>query len=551
VRRTKALRALASLARLARQYGPGLGDRKLTLLAALGQAELASAKQVLRLHELLSFLDAFPDGRRVRLRVRAMLRRFRRRPDLRRLREELAGTGIAGTDIPYRFYWPTARWISLRWPGALCIDRRDPPQAQAILEVLPQLVPAVQSEFIKQAGTQTLEALDRLCPRGVTDADWFIGLVAAMPGDEATREAFFDRVDPPFILRAGRSTPERSTARFGSLSLHAQCGPLRGPRPDLRQECRRAPRRVVNLRAADAAALIHLARISMATRERDLAVFQYANPRDAFLVDDGAGLEFAFLGIRPERRLLLPVVYGGLTLQNGVPIGYVQLDVLGRHAEVSFNQFETFRDSGAARVFARYIAAAHHVFGCDSFSIEPYQLGHDNDEGITSGAWWFYRRLGFRPGTSMARRIADREARRVRRRRSYRSSARTLRALARWHLFFSLDRGRQARLPRTNALLERAARALQRFPLPEAAARRDAVSIAAARWLGARRLGAGPARILANWAGIILALRNTGRWSKRDRRQLLAIIVAKAGASEREYHRLFRMHDRLRHSLRC
>jgi hypothetical protein len=139
----------------------------------------------------------------------------------------------------------------------------------------------------------------------------------------------------------------------------------------LSHECSRAPRRVVTLRPADAAALVDLARVSMSTRERDLAVFQYANPRDAFLVDDGSGLGFAFVGIRPERRLLLPAVYGGLTLQNGVPIGYVQLDVLGRHAEVSFNQFETFRDSGAARVFARLMAASHHIFRCDSFSIEP------------------------------------------------------------------------------------------------------------------------------------------------------------------------------------
>lgn len=551
MRRTKAHRALASLARIARRYGRGLADRKLALLADLEKSGLTSAKQVLRLHELLSFLDAFPDDRRVRLRARAMLRRFRHRPDLGRVREHLAGTGIAGTDIPYRFFWPTARWISERWTGALCIDRGDPSLAQAILEALPQLVPAVQSEYVKPAGMLALDALDRLCPRGVTDADWFIGLVAAMPGDEATREAYFDRIDPPFILRAGRTTPERTTARFGAPPLHPQSGPLRGPRTDLRQECRRAPQRVAKLRPADAAALIDLARISMATRERDLAVFQYANPRDAFLVDDGAGLGFAFLGIRPERRLLLPAVYGGLTLQNGVPIGYVQLDVLGRHAEVSFNQFETFRDSGAARVFARYLAAAHHVFSCDSFSIEPYQLGHDNDEGITSGAWWFYQRLGFRPGSAEARRIAYREADRVRRRRGYRSSARSLRALARWHLYFSLDRARQARLPKSIALLERAAHELQRFSSPDAAKRRRAAAVAAGKWLDGRGFGTRPSRITTDWAGIILALRSTGRWSQRDRRLLRAIIAAKAGASERKYLQLFRLHDRLRRILDC
>ena len=115
------------------------------------------------------------------------------------------------------------------------------------------------------------------------------------------------------------------------------------------------------------------------------------------------GLAFAFVGMQAERRALLPAIYGGLTLQNGVPIGYVQLDILGRHAELSFNQFETFRHGGAARVFARFIAATHHVFGCDSFSIEPYQLGDGNDEGIESGAWWFYRRFGFEPRAKSAR----------------------------------------------------------------------------------------------------------------------------------------------------
>jgi hypothetical protein len=172
----------------------------------------------------------------------------------------------------------------------------------------------------------------------------------------------------------------------------------------------------------------------MATRERDLAVFQFANPRDAFLVDDGEGLVFAFVGMQAERRALLPAIYGGLTLQNGVPIGYVQLDILGRHAELSFNQFETFRHGGAARVFARFVAVTHHVFDCDSFSIEPYQLGDGNDEGIESGAWWFYRGFGFQPRAKSARDALRRENARLARSPAHRSSKRVLRVLARSYL---------------------------------------------------------------------------------------------------------------------
>jgi hypothetical protein len=289
----------------------------------------------------------------------------------------------------------------------------------------------------------------------------------------------------------------------------------------------------------------------MVTRERDLEVFQYANPRDAFLVEDDAGLAFAFVGMQAARRLLLPAVYGGLTLQNGVPIGYVQLDLLGRHAELSFNQFATYRDGGAARAFARFVAVTHHVFACDSFSIEPYQLGDGNDEGIGSGAWWFYHRFGFRPRARQARRLAARELRRVRGKPGYRSPPRTLRELARSHLFFSLDPRRKAALPRTAGLLRAAARALQRIPVAGAGGHRAAAAAAAADWLGARGLAAGEARALADRAGIVLALARHGRWSSTERRQLLAVISAKSGVTEREFLARLRRHARLRDVLRC
>ena len=42
---------------------------------------------------------------------------------------------------------------------------------------------------------------------------------------------------------------------------------------------------------------------------RDLMAFEQANPRDVRLVDDGGGLAFAFCGVIPERRFLLPALY--------------------------------------------------------------------------------------------------------------------------------------------------------------------------------------------------------------------------------------------------
>jgi hypothetical protein len=554
VRRPEAAGALASFARIARKYGPGLGARKFALLQSLSRGMLASAQQVLRLHELLCFLDAYPDDRRVHSLTRRMLADFRRRADLRKHRGKLSGSGIAGTDTPYRFFWPTAHWIGQHWPGSLVLDRDDLEAIREIRVALPSLLDPAQAEWLAGQHPKDLAPLDRLVPFGMTDADYVDDLIAALPGDEFSREAFGDRLDMSYVLREGRNTPERTTARFDRVDIHFQQAGLKSGYPDLRLEAQRGPQRIRKLRGKDALAAIRLARISMITRERDVAGFQFANPQDVVLVDDGQGLAFAMMGMTPARRATLPATYTALTLKNGVPIGYVQVELLGHHGALSFNTFETFRGAEAAWVFARFIAAAHQLFSCTVFSVEPYQLGLGNDEGIETGAWWFYQRMGFRPAAAPARRIAAREISRRKANPRFRSSAATLRTLARSHMFFRLKRSQPARLPRTHDWLGAATRALRDFRQADTADRRSAATAAALQRLGfSRRLlpDAHSRAMLVRWSGLVLALTSHGSWSLRERRQLLRLIRAKAGPSERAFARQLLRHRRLLRALDC
>ena len=87
-------------------YSPGAAARKITLLRALSRARLATPAAVLRLHEHLCFLRAYPDDRRVLAAADRLLKSFAARPDLRRHRAALAGSGIAGSDLHDRFFWP-------------------------------------------------------------------------------------------------------------------------------------------------------------------------------------------------------------------------------------------------------------------------------------------------------------------------------------------------------------------------------------------------------------------------------------------------------------
>jgi len=540
---------LAALDQAKDTYGPECAEAKLVLLRRLERTRLGSARRVARLHEVLGFLRAYPDDARVLEQVERMLARFPRRADLRQHRTSLADTGLAGTTVRYRFFWPTALWLAQRWPDQLRLDRHDADAEAKIGAALPLLAPWIDAVALRESARSGFVALDRLRGRSETDAACFIRCIEAMPGDTFTREAFHDAIDATYTLGLRPGMPSRTEAKDWTTPVVFQRGPLRHHRPDLRKELCRPPRAVRVLTVARGRRLVELARGAMVTRARDLDAFAYGDPRDVRVVeDDDGGLRFVAIGMAPERRALLPAIYGVLTLRNGVPIGYAQVDALGRSAAISFNTFETYRGGEAAFVFARVLAMARHLFGAESFSIEPYQLGQGNAEGIASGAWWFYYKLGFRPRARVARQLVRRELARQRATPHHRSSAETLRKLAEWHLFFELDASCRRGLPPTAALGWQVARTLaaRAGAGPGHALRQSERE--AMRLCGLRSLAGftrGERLAWRRWSPLVIALPGVSRWSPADRRALVSIVRAKGGIRESDFATQFIAHPRL------
>jgi hypothetical protein len=128
--------------------------------------------------------------------------------------------------------------------------------------------------------------------------------------------------------------------------------------------------------------------------------------------------------------------------KNCVPIGYFEGLSLFERMESGFNLYYTFRDGETAWLYARILNVMYHFAGVTAFSLDPYQIGFENEEGIASGAFWFYRKLGFRPTNPEALQLALKEEEKLRTRKGYRTSAATLRKLARSPMIFELDEQR-------------------------------------------------------------------------------------------------------------
>lgn len=543
---------LARLETLRLEFGsPASSREKRALLTRLQRTRLSSAEEVLRLHELLVFMRAYPDDAATAAIVERMLRGFAKRPDLVAHRRSLADSGIAGTPIHFRFFAETARWLAERHPRLLHYDWSEWEDPARLEELLPVLALHGETPGLDEYDLGLRGWIDRM--RGSqADAAWVTTRLADRVRDPLLFERFHDGIDAPMRLDPGPGTPSRTLSSAPTGRVFHQRAPLHRGRPDLHAELARPPVSIRLLAEREGQRYVDLSHEAMVTRSRDLDAFAYGDPRDVRLVDCGDGLAFACIGVRPERRLLMESVYGMVTLKNGVPIGYVLTSALFGSAEIAYNVFDTYRGAEAGAVYGRVLSMTRALFGVDSFTIYPYQLGGaGNEEGLASGAWWFYRKLGFAPRDRAARTLVRREEARMAREPEHRSSRATLKRLGEQNVYWHAAARRDdiiGLLPLANIGLAVTDSLSRRFAA--SADRGASVCVAEAR----RRLGAGPGpkwteperQAFTRWAPLVLLLPGLDRWSPADRQALLAVIRAKGGQRETDFVRAFDAHSRLR-----
>ncbi|HET6972624.1 MAG TPA: hypothetical protein VFH96_01295, partial [Pyrinomonadaceae bacterium] len=187
---------------------------------------------------------------------------------------------------------------------------------------------------------------------------------------------------------------------------------------------------------------LDLARDASTIRYRELYGFTHGDPKHVYRAELGRGVELFIMSLPQEKRLPLRSYHAVMIYKNGVAIGYFEGLSLFERMESGFNLYYTFRDGETAWLYARVLNVMHHFAGVTAFSLDPYQIGFENEEGIESGAFWFYRKLGFRPTDPEILKVVLKEEEKIRTRKGYRTSAATLRKLARSPMIFELDEKR-------------------------------------------------------------------------------------------------------------
>jgi hypothetical protein len=235
--------------------------------------------------------------------------------------------------------------------------------------------------------------------------------------------------------------------------------------------------------------------------------------------------------------------------------------------EVGFNTFYTFRGGEAGWIYAQVLRCLCHHMGATCVSVYPYQLGKDNEEAIESGAFWFYRKLGFRPGRPDLQKLAEQEEQKVAadsasktnasKTKRYRTPARTLRRLADGHAFYELpgsEVGAWDKFSTRNIGLQvnqRMARNFEGGVVKMREHSRRALERILFQSSGVITSSWNPVEKSAfdNFALVLSDMPELRTWTQAEKQALLQIIQAKSKPDEMLYMHLTQRHAKLRKAL--
>ncbi|MFH1267596.1 MAG: hypothetical protein ABIK89_17900 [Planctomycetota bacterium] len=555
----KSARALVKrLGEIKTRFSPEEREEKLDILDRIRRTAIPAPGTLRAYHELLLFIRAYPDDEQILELVLQECDRFGAR--VARLRRSDAGaasklddSGIAGTPIYYRYEYATAVWL-VKWFGdALEIDWDELEETEKLDTLLPLFCEWVENDGL-DLGDISVEDWIALRKGERSSLDWLLeNLKRAIPS-YSVRNSLYDSVDVPVVWQLDDSPASRTHggAPCPKPFFHRD-GMLRRI-DDFSQEIARplSTIRLAPRRAAER--LIRTIRTALAVRHRSLYPVDYASREEVFVADVERGYQVILYGIEPRQRLPIESDYAFLVLKNGLVFGYGVGALLFEQVELALNIFETFRGGESALVLAQVARVFRNLFGSKRFKPERYQVGYENEEGLKSGAFWFYYRLGFVPKDAKVHALARKEQAKINRNRSYRSSLSVLEKLATSDLYLTLEDDGPPKaddFPLADLSLKVTGMIGDRF----GGNRKEAIqgcTESAARVLrcpGWRRWPADERESFERLSLIVALVSDLDRWPAKDKRALAGIMRAKGKPQEAEYVRLMLRHERLRAAL--
>ncbi len=435
-------RILGELTNLRTSFGPEFSDRKQSLLQTLTKFRKPNIKQLMQYHELLLFMMAYPDSLEVYQttikelhRISKVLRTVSLNKNAATRIEE---TGMAHTSVTVPPSLNGCEWL-IDTLGKAVAPVWDP---ELIEKIGPQLSLFALPSEMDGLTNNNFDALDWMRIKAGDEKNkqphlllkWLTTSIKTAFSDQQQQDQFWEQLSVSTLVKLNEPGLSRTLNFLETQNPFIQNSSLIRA-TDVHSYINQSDCVISQPNTVRSNAIINSGRAALLARGRETDPVTYAEKITEVKVD--RGLTVYLFTMRPERRLPLENYTGFVAYRNGVPVGYGGGWIFGFRCEIGVNIFETFRGGENYLLFAGIMKAYNAVFNVKRFSVAPYQFGEDNHEGIQTGAYWFYYKLGFRSANKEIAAIAEKEVLKMKKNKNYRSSEKTLLKFTESPLYFN------------------------------------------------------------------------------------------------------------------
>lgn len=545
------------------------------LLSQIDRQRVNDAETLIRLHEILLFLSAYPQSVPVRNLSESILKSFAKRvavlreadADLTAL-ESPEVSGIDGTSVTDTFSYYIVRWLLSRHAGQIKFDWDWFDDENRLAEAWPRFMPLLAEDAFVEANVPYANWLRAASGSKRRELPWLLKQFEKLQLPEKEKAELYNAQKlyvawtPKFReSRTGMRLAISNGANSKRVFYHRE-RLIQRRDISLKQELENPPPTLKKLSPKQGEAILDMTRAASTVRYRELYGFTHGDPRRVFQTNIGRGVEVFIAGVPPGLRLPLRAYHAAMIFKNGVSVGYFEGISLFERMESGFNLYYTFREGETAWLYARILNIFRHLCGVTAFAIDPYQIGFENEEGIESGAFWFYRKLGFRPTSPEVIKLVLNEEKKLGSQSKYRTSASKLRKLAAGPMIFELDKPQPTSSDHSRRgdwagdwdrfQVRKIGLAVQRQMAAKHGGDAERFRSAAVKELALvldlnvsdwqdERLA-----VLSDFSVTLSLVEDLGEWSNSEKQALLKIIRAKAASDESSYLKIMQKHTQLR-----
>jgi hypothetical protein len=404
------------------QFGKKYAAQKINLLTALAAERIASKKALHTYYDCLLFMEAYPENKVVYEMTRRSQERLEQYIQSHQgIKNSLYNSGMAQTELCAAFSFEMVKWIRKNFPAAISLNSFDAKDGQ-VRSILSVVMPRIESEILLDENESWKSWLKKTMSKGEEMLDRLIAIFNETDIRPEVRDELWEALGLNVEIKFS------SRARLPASLVKPYYHHLLIKRP-VRIQTGLKPIKV-DLNESESAGIIATARMILVQHLREIDPITFTDNPYISYYHLSRGVSIALMGMVPERRTPIDCYMGYMVFKNGLPVAYAGSWILFDSGRIGLNIFPAYRGGESKYIFEDVLNLHKAVYRLNRFTVDPYQIGKENNDGIHSGAFWLWYHAGFRSLRKEQQQLAEKEELKIRTVRGYRSPENLLKKLA-------------------------------------------------------------------------------------------------------------------------